>query len=73
MFIEDYSRAENDALNQRLSYLGLELRPAARQNDLYRFRLSPIDSKKVLAFFRTLEDINTYLQDLENITTNDGE
>jgi hypothetical protein len=43
---------------------GLELRGAARENDYYKYRLSPVGEKIVLAHFNTVDEIVDYIKDL---------
>ena len=64
---------KNDALliNGSIERLGLEIRPAAKANDLYKYRLAPVGEKRILAHFNTVQEIDKYLKELENITTGD--
>ena len=63
-----WTKAETALLEARLDNLRLQLRGASRINDLYKYRLSPYAEKRVLAHFNTLEEINSYLDDLENVS-----
>ena len=62
--------ADSIPVAHALEKLGLELRPAAKANDLYKYRLAPIGEKLILAHFNTLDEIAKYLNELSTITNN---
>jgi hypothetical protein len=55
-------------LSTVLSEMGLELRPAAKENNLYKYRLAAIGEKRILAHFNSCEEVTTYLKDLQSAT-----
>lgn len=65
--------ADSIPVANKLEKMGLELRPASRQNGLYKYRLAPVGEKLILAHFNTLDEVAKYLKELSTAITTEGD